>query len=590
MSTFIDIQLQQKETIDAPTRTNNGPWQRESVAHPIFKFESWALNAGPQISDLYHEGEATHCTVWILGEVYSYRNIRLRDGRIPILNLIVTEVSLGKFDPAQMNGHFVMIVYQAEHKIWRVYTNRLGTFHMYYGKCRGRNVLGTFYRSVAANMSSTTMNEEALQGYFSCGFFLNDATFFKEITILKGASVYTFNEELTLIDVLEYWKPVHEPMLKNYSDAIDRFAEVIKEVTIDLTTGGRVAIPISGGLDSRTMAGVCTLPEIRNQKQYWSYSYGYSADSIETQIAEKIAKARHLSFTRKIIGNYLFQRLDEVADSVELFQYIDGTRQADIVSELAQHSDYVIAAHWGDVWLDSMGVQTGLDLSAQALKKFKKNGSDWLISNVLHKSPDHSSTWVKETLAAQLNNFSSVDDPDFKMKLLKTTQWSFRWTLASIRMFQQGAFPRLPFYDNRVVDLFASIPTNFLCNRNLQIDYLKRYHPDLAAIRWQEFGANLFQYKYFNNRQLPYRVVSKLQRMMKGTKFISRNWELFYLNAEGNRHLTANLMQGSRLSSWVSPGEVQKLLDEFYRNPNGTNGYSISMLHTFAIFLKRYLR
>ena len=30
--------------------------------------------------------------------------------------------------------------------------------------------------------------------------------------------------------------------------------------------------------------------------------------------------------------------------------------QAFIAEELRQHADYVIAAHWGDVWLDEMGL------------------------------------------------------------------------------------------------------------------------------------------------------------------------------------------------------------------------------------------
>ena len=75
--------------------------------------------------------------------------------------------------------------------------------------------------------------------------------------------------------------------------------------------------------------------------------------------------------------------------------------------------------------------------------------------------------------------------------------------------------PVLPFYDKRIVDLFCTIPGDLVKNRALQIDYLKQYHEDLARITWQEYDADLYNYKYFNNRNVAYRAVKKLQRTIK---------------------------------------------------------------------------
>ncbi|MFZ1809266.1 MAG: hypothetical protein WAU36_18680 [Cyclobacteriaceae bacterium] len=591
MSTFIDFQIKQGNSRNGPVRVMNGPWREEQISETISKAESWPLNPGPKIRDLYTEVTRPSFKLWILGEVYSYKSARLKDGKASIINAITQDVASDQLDAAQLNGHFVMLVYYTKSSLWKLYTDRLGTYHIYYGTVANTNVLGTYYRAVSDAMQTKTLNEEALQGYLSCGFFLQNTTFFKEIDIMKGSTEYTFDKNLNLISRSVYWKPTHNPRTRSYSDTIDLLSEVINNVTEDLTSNGRIAIPISGGLDSRMMAGVCTLPDIGTNKKFWSYSYGYAEDSVEIKIASKVAMARNLPFKQKVISNYLFDRQGEVSDCIELFQYIDGTRQADIVEDMSIESDYVMAAHWGDVWFDAMaqeGSLKGKDLSGYAFNKFKKNGSDWLVNNVLHTSLDSTNDWVKEALRQELNTFDSIADPDFKIKMLKTTQWSFRWTLASIRMFQSGAFPRLPFYDNRIVDLFATIPTSFLVNRKLQIDYLKRYHPDLAAITWQEYGSNLYRYKYWNNRMLPYRILSKIARTVKGTSSIARNWEIFYLNKEGRQNLTNNLLN-SPLTSIVSKDEIHKLLNEFYRKPDGGNGYTISMLHTYAIFLKMHL-
>ena len=56
------------------------------------------------------------------------------------------------------------------------------------------------------------------------------------------------------------------------------------------------------------------------------------------------------------IHPYLFHNLNLVLDSVEGFQDVTQCRQAAVVGEIASQADYLIAAHWGDVWLDDMGL------------------------------------------------------------------------------------------------------------------------------------------------------------------------------------------------------------------------------------------
>ena len=68
-----------------------------------------------------------------------------------------------------------------------------------------------------------------------------------------------------------------------------------------------------------------------------------------------VAESRHLPFEAFAVGPYLFDRLSMILNAVEGFQDLTQCRQAAVSDELARHADYVIAAHWGDVWLDDMG-------------------------------------------------------------------------------------------------------------------------------------------------------------------------------------------------------------------------------------------
>ena len=75
--------------------------------------------------------------------------------------------------------------------------------------------------------------------------------------------------------------------------------------------------------------------------------------------------------------------------------------------------------------------------------------------------------------------------------------------------------------------------------------------------------------------------------MLSKQPAIIRNWELFYLNPEGRRQLQSILIDEGVLDNIVAKQKVQALLNDFYKHPTAANGYTISMLHTFAQFMKR---
>ena len=283
---------------------------------------------------------------------------------------------------------------------------------------------------------------------------------------------------------------------------------------------------------------------------------------------------------------------------MEGFQDITQCRQAYIVDELQRHADTVIAAHWGDVWMDDMGllgaeseVQSPNAVSEFAYKKMFKKGSEWLLKNLCDPqiTTERAESLLKGTVGDELAGLANIEDIDFRVKAFKTNQWSFRWTLASIRMFQAAAFPRLPFYDTRIADFFCTVPTQYVSHRKLQIDYLKRFAPDLARINWQVYNANLYMYPYYNSLLLPQRIINKTWRTIRKKKILERNWEVQFLNKRGKEGLSQWLVRpGLHLHEFISPQVLQSLLDDFFMRPVSSKGYTVSMLLTFSAWLERY--
>lgn len=582
MSAFYDVWISNNKNVPSYSRMGNNAWSDSKSKEYNYSL-SFPHNATIQwFNELNTE---THHLI-VLGQFYEA--VEYKD----LLDGCVSYVS-GKSqifnDPA---GHYIIFLFDKVKKLHYIFTDRMGTYHAYHSSENGINTISTFYLGLAKQSISKTLDWEAISGFFAMGFFPEDTTYLKTVKIFKPAACYSFNENLEMVEYRRYWNWTHIPTTESLADNIDRLHQVLKDSLSYPLENKRVAIPISGGLDSRTLAGV--IDDIHSASSVWGYSYGYSKKSIETRIAKKIAAARHIPFNDYVVPDYLFNNIDVIAESVDLFQYIDGTRQACMLDMLENKSDEVIGGHWGDVWLDNMGVsrdnQTGTDeeiLLSAFNKKIIKKGSDWLLNEVCQEHVPDSRSFISEYFKRFVKQYDYIDDIDFRMKIFKTDQWSFRWTLASLRMYQAAVMPVLPFYDKRVVELFITIPTSQVSGRNMQIEYLKKYHPDLARIKWQEYHSNLYNYKLLNNRNIIYRVIDKTRRTLKRGTVIRRNWELFYLNAEGKKNLEAILLDNKSFNQVVSRDKVRKLLDDFYKNPSAGNGYAISMLHTFAQFLRK---
>jgi hypothetical protein len=135
----------------------------------------------------------------------------------------------------------------------------------------------------------------------------------------------------------------------------------------------------------------------------------------------------------------------------------------------------------------------------------------------------------------------------------------------------------------------TTVPSRFVSGRRLQIDFLKRFAPDLARITWQVYDTNLFRYQHSNSWLLPKRAFKKGWRVLRKKHITQRNWEAQFLSEDGKRGLNQWLLRpGLGLHEFIAPGAIQQLLDRFYVLPDREDGYTLSMLLTFSAWLERY--
>lgn len=578
MSAFCDIWI--GNTPAAQVRQSNDEWKLEPTQ------AGWWLSV-PQGSKqhFFERFSKNGYDLLVLGQFYEPIT---QEDLLSRCVKYINDPAAGFNDPA---GHYIIFLHDASQKSYHVFTNRFGTYHAYWLQENGLSAIGTSFLALAQHSKKKALDWEGITGFLGMGFFPNDKTYLDNIKIFTPASYYCFDNELQLLKQQRYWSWSHNVSGSGTDGRLQQLDERMSSSLSHAVKGHKVAIPISGGLDSRMLAGIIANNNDKTYQSLWGYSYGYTDKSVETRIAEKIAGSLYIPFHSYKVPDYLFDRLDLITESTDLFQYVDGTRQACMKEELEKHADVVIGGHWGDVWMDDMGIDASGNNETDALKaafkkKIVKKGSDWLLKEVCNNYLPGSSNYLYTYFNDTIKKYDNISDPDFRFKAYKTDEWSFRWTLASIRMYQAAVFPILPFYDKYVADLFLQIPTDAVKKRELQIEYLKKYHPALAKITWQEYGRNLYSYKDFNNRHIVYRMYKKLARTIKNDKPITRNWEIFYLNPEGKHNLQKHLLDNKAFTDIVGAEKINQLLDDFYNEPSGGNGYAVSMLLTFSQAVK----
>jgi asparagine synthase (glutamine-hydrolysing) len=530
---------------------------------------------------------------WLVGDLYGAAAADRTE--------LVGVVAAGKRPAAELNGHFLLIAHHQDAGEWHAWTSRFGTVHAYYSTGQGNAAVGTFAPAVAAVGSGRRLDWEALTAFSAFGFFPADRTHYRDVRILRPASHYVFGRDGTLLRHARYWEWRHSPDgARSYDETVAEFARLLDLALDDQTARGRIAVPISGGLDSRTTVASLTRGDAPrgSRERLWSYSYGYTQDSTETRIARRVAHARQLPFQSCEVPPYLFGALDQVMGCLEGFQDITQPRQASIASMIGEHADRVVAAHWGDVWLDDMGLAgaaagspTGEQVERHVLRRMSKPGQGWLLRNLCqpHLEGAEPAEVLRDYVRDGLRPLEGIADADFRVKAFKTDNWSFRWTLASLRTYQAGAFPVLPFYDTRLADFFCTVPTAMVAGRRLQIDYLRRFAPDLARVTWEARDVDLFRLDRIAPDVLVRRGLRKAWRIVRRRRPIQRNWEAQFLSAGGETALRHELLRpGLRLHSLVDPGAVAALLQSLYAKGTREDGYAVSMLLTFSTWLERY--
>ena len=434
-----------------------------------------------------------------------------------------------------------------------------------------------------------TLDYEAICIFAATGFFLDTDTYFKDLKVLKPAVISSIVNK-DIISEKEYFHWHYTPIERPLSQIVQEFAILFETIIKEQVQDKTVILPLSGGLDSRTLAAA--LHHLGNKVN--AYSYEFCNGHSETYYSEKIAKA--CSFTHqkwKVNQGYLWNSIEDLAKINQCYSEFTHPRQMAFVKKYASMGDVFSLGHWGDVLFDDMKVADDLSNEQQVevlLKKIVKKGG-LELANSLWKSwqlKGNFDDYLKNRIRNLLENINISKSANAQIRAFKSLYWATRWTSTNLSVFESERPITLPYYDNRMCEFICSIPEKYLAGRQIQIEYLKMRMPALAKITWQEKRPfNLYNYK--KNKfpyNFPFRVLDKLKRIVSKKYFIQRNWELQFLGKENEVELEKWLFENNHFKEFVNI----ELVRQFYSNFKNKNAvyysHDISMLLTLSLFSK----
>jgi len=429
-------------------------------------------------------------TLFFHGEVYNYKELK---GQFGIQeSLSTSKLLLALYEKYRndfifkLKGAFNIVIWDSKERKLVVMNDRYGLRPIYYSQCNNKLYLASEVKAIlTCNDVSKKINDAAITSLFFFGFVMEDKTYFESIKLLPPASFFVFkNNE---IHIHNYWD-------FNFSDRKegkprDYYEEklgnlILQAVERHLTGGLRITVPLSGGLDSRTILASIS-PEYYPVN---TVTFG-TKDMDDVKIAKRLADAlgtnhHYLEILPEDIINNA-EKIVNITDGMISFLHSIGNMKLDLIR------DYT------DVCLDGMQ-PFGSFFSPLAVfrRKDRLLIADYLlqpISRDLAKSlftysyykeiKDYAREIIRDI--SERCKFTSIGNIiDYSI----ATQYVRRFVNYGNLVKRTHVEVRSPFFDNELVDFIISTAPHERRYQSLYARTFSRLFPELSKIPWEKTG------------------------------------------------------------------------------------------------------
>ena len=447
--------------------------------------------------------------VWVWGNVLGYHGADGYRARDPDSDGTAAEYCARLYDEhgtdfvSGTNGDFVGIVYDRERSTLSVFTDRLGSWRLFYTELDdGAVAFSSHVQTLVRHPATSVSFHEpyVVQHLTDAGGPFGVKTPLEGVEVFPPGAVTTFDLDAESIsrDVDVYWRPrfdaVDEPYSYFVDEFVDRFTASVRERTRDRSK--RYGVLLSGGTDSRLVLGA-----IDDDVDVVAF---HMADwmSREARTAERVAMSEDVEFRfLRRDSDYYGRLLDRTPRMWNFSQTYNQAWAGGFMDEIRSAVDVLLTGHFCDTmfkgWFVPKRHLTFGPIGPVATPFEQPIGTiDRYVSEVCPPKPGYVDADVTPEAVLSENiqrtergvegygvEFDSIRDYALGMPHYPASTDSF------FRQSLREHLPlQMPVLDDRLIDLWASMPVRIQLRRNVVASALRAIDPDLSTIPHAEGG------------------------------------------------------------------------------------------------------
>jgi asparagine synthase (glutamine-hydrolysing) len=364
-------------------------------------------------------------------------------------------------------------------------------------------------KALAPWLETLDPDPAALASMLAFGFHLGNLTLLRGITCLPNARVIRYRADPDDLALDSYWAYPYgepEPWQASESELGEALHDHLKRALARRMRGvDRILLPISGGLDSRAMAGL--LADSRFSGEVLAYSYG-QASSRDVRYGRAIAKKlgyRHVTLPTP--DDFVARHIREAAwyfDAEWSAELNWGPRFSHLHPTLGDTRGHrVLSGMFGDLILGE-GAFVGayrrlcgddpqpLDRLAAAFFQCNQEYGHWDKSRPLFQAAaaEDACERVRAIVANALSPLAS-QRPFFALNRSEFLNRQRRHTATVAQSVEYDRRTITPFLDRDVVDFATRIPYELLSGKLLYKHMIRDHLPAVAAVPYGKTGLPL---------------------------------------------------------------------------------------------------
>jgi asparagine synthetase B (glutamine-hydrolysing) len=507
----------------------------------------------------------------------------------------------------QLNGAFVIGIWDAREERLTLLTDRLGLRKLYYAQVAGALCLASEVKALLAHPQvSRTVNPSGLACLLSLGHLLGADTLYTSIRLLEGGCVLRYDARTQRVSLNRYWEPEYHTA--GYGASLSACADelaarVEAAVRRRLEGTGSVGIPLSGGLDSRTLLGFTRAVRPIGAIATWTVGHRHAFDVVFGQRLASVCRTRHrfLSLETDFVARH-------GADFIWLTDGMVALQHSWLMAlqGAVDGCDRVLGGYLGDVLVGEQPIEelaaldAGIDVAQATYERYNSGFlTEAELGRVLRPGLRERCAGLAQARYLQAIRHAKAEEVVDQTVIAEMTQRNPRCFSHFLTTVGSVAPVAAPFADTDVVEFLLSVPLRYRLHKAAYRAMVRRHLPRLARVAEVRTG-------------LPVdagRLRRTIQRRAKRLWERQVGWWSGWTSAPHNRRVTVHYAEWMRqdpmpaflrgaiargepfLAQWCDMDEVARVIDRQLSGPLDPSGYrKVGALATLALWLEQAQR